>query len=109
MLVIVWRLLVSIADEVRMGVIMWSRRRILGVRRIDCSVRAVMLMLVNVRMLVCVSVRMAVRHFTVGVDVVMFVLVGVNMFMRVRLDRLIDGRHRVPPGGGVMANNRAHD
>lgn len=104
MLVIVRRLLVSFAHEVRMGVIMWSRRRIVGVRSIDCSVRAVMLMLVFVRMLVRVNVRMAVHHVAMGVQVVMNVLVGMDMFMRVRRNRLVDLGHRVPPYGGVIAN-----
>jgi len=109
MLVIVWLLLVSFAHEVRVGVIMWSRRRIVGVRCINCSVRAVMLMFVFVRMLVRVSVRMAVYHVAMGVQVVMNVLVGMDMFMRMRLDRLVNGRHRVPPYDGVIANDGAHD
>ena len=104
MLVIVRRLLVSFAHEVRMGVIMWSRRRIVGVRRVNCSVRAVMLMLVFVRMLVRVNVRMAVHHVAMGVQVVMNVLVGMDMFMRVRRNRLVDLGHRVPPYGGVIAS-----
>ena len=92
-----------------MGVIMWSRRRIVGVRRVNCSVRGVMLMLVFVRMLVRVSVRMAVHHVAMGVQVIMNVLVGMDMFMRVRRNRFVDLGHRVPPYGGVIANHAAHD
>ena len=109
MLVIVWRLLVSVTRQVGVGMVMRSRRRIVGVRRIDGSVRTVMLMLVFVRMLVRVSVRMAVRHVAVGVEVVMNVLVRMDMFMRMRLNRLVDLGHCVPPYDGVIANHGAHD
>lgn len=109
MLVVVWRLLVSFAHEVRMGMVMRSRRGIVGVRGIDFPMCTIMLMLVGMQVLVRVSVRMAVRHVTVGMDVIVAVLVGMNMLMRVRLDRLIDGRRQLPPCGGVMANNGTHD
>ena len=104
MLVIVRRSLVSLSRQVGVGMIMWSRRRIVGVRLINRSVRGVMLMLVFVRMLVHVSVRMAVHHVAMGVQVVMNVLVGMDMFMRVRRNRFVDLGHRVPPYGGVIAN-----
>ena len=90
MLVIVGRLLVSLARQLGVGMVMRSRRRIVGVRRIDCSVQAVMLMLVFVRMLVPVSARMAVHHVVVGVQVVVHMLVEMDMFMRVRPSRLVD-------------------
>ena len=104
MLVIVRRSLVSLSCQVGVGMIMWSRLRIVDVRRIIRSVRGVMLMLVFVRMLVHVSVRMAVHHVTMGVQVIMNVLVGMDMFMRVRRNRFVDLGHRVPPDGGVIAN-----
>ena len=97
MLVIVRRSLVSLSRQVGVGMIMWSRRRIVEVRRINRSVRAVMLMLVFVRMLVRVSVRMAVHNVAVGMGVVMNVLVRMDVFMRVRLNRLVDFGHPVPP------------
>jgi len=84
MLVIVRRSLVSLSRQVGVGMIMWSRGRIVEVRRIDRSVRAVMLMLVFVRMLVRVSVRMAVHNVAVGVGVVR---AGSG-----KLDRSISGR-----------------
>jgi hypothetical protein len=109
MFVIVGHLLVSLSRQVGVGMVMRSRRRIVGVRRIDFSMCAIMLMLVGVQMLVRMSVRMAVRHVAMGVQVVMNVLMRMNMFMRVRLNRLIDLGHRVPPFGGVIANHGAHD
>ena len=96
--------LVSLSRQVGVGMIMWSRHRIVEVRCIIRSVRGVMLMLVFVRMLVHVSVRMAVHHVAMGVQVVMNVLVGMDMFMRVRRNRFVDLGHRVPPYGGVIAN-----
>ena len=104
MLVIVRRSLVSLSRQVGVGMIMWSRYWIVEVRCIIRSVRGVMLMLVFVWMLVCVSVRMAVHHVAVGMGVVMNVLVRMDVFMRVRLNRLVDLGHPVPPSGGVIAN-----
>jgi len=97
MLVIVRRSLVSLSCQVGVGMIMRSGLRIVEVRRIIPSVRGVMLMLVFVRMLVHVSVRMAVHHVAMGVQVVMNVLVRMDVFMRVRLNRLVDFGHPVPP------------
>lgn len=106
-LVIVWCLLVSVARQIGVGVVVWIRRRIVGVRRIDCFVRAIMRMLMGVWMLVRVSVRMAVPHVAVGMEVVMNVFMRMHMFMRVRLNRLVDLGHRGPPYGGVSANDGA--
>ena len=109
MLVVVWHHLVSVARQVAVGVNMRSGRRGVGVRRVDRCMRSGMLMLMAVRMLVLVSVRMAMRHVAVGVQVVMQMLVRVYVLVTVRFDRLEDLGHRVPPYGGFNANHWAHD
>ncbi len=70
---------------------MRRRGRIVRMPRIDLSMRTVMLMLVRMRMFVRVNVRMAVHHVAVRMLVVVHVLVRMDVFMAVRLDRLVDG------------------
>jgi len=62
-----------------------------------CFMRGVVLMFVRMRMLMGVRVGMTMHDIAVRMRVVMNMLVRVSVFVRMRLDGLVDGGHQRLP------------